>query len=66
MTFYIKIAETMYLHTGHNAKICLFAFGANKYIVGSIMSRPFGRSSMMFECHLCEVIYKSHHLGILY
>lgn len=55
MTFYIKIAEIMYLHTGHNAKICLFAFGANNS--GFYMSRPFGRSSMMFECHLCEVIY---------
>lgn len=31
----------MYLNTGHNAKICLFAFGANN-IVGSIniMSLP--------------------------
>lgn len=55
----------MYLHTGHNAKICLFAFGANIYS-GFYMSRPFGPSSMMFECHLCEVIYRSHHLGILY
>ncbi len=33
---------------------------------GFYMSRPFGRSSMMFECHLCEVIYRSHHIGILY
>ena len=65
MTFYIKIAETMYLHTGHNAKICLFAFGANIYS-GFYMSRPFERSSLMFECHLCEVIYLSHHIGILY
>ena len=56
----------MYLHTGHNAKICLFACGANTIVDSiNIMSRPFGRSSLIVECHLSEVIYRSYHNGIL-
>ena len=57
----------MYLHNGHNPKICLFACGANNIVDSiNIMSRPFGRSSLMVECHLSEVIYRSLHNGILY
>lgn len=56
----------MYLHNGHNPKICLFACGANNIVDSiNIMSRPFGRSSLIVECHLSEVIYRSHHNGIL-
>ena len=38
----------MYLHNGHNPKICLFACGANNIVDSiNIMSRPFGRSSLI-------------------
>lgn len=55
----------MYLHNGHNPKICRFACVANNIVDSNIMSRPFGRSSLIVECHLSEVIYRSHHNGIL-